>query len=141
MLDLVSKYGRIVKRHLKDEYFVWLTTVDSKGTPQPRPVWFVWEEDAFLIFSQAHAYKIKHLENNPMVSLHFNTEDDHGNQHVIVFTGEAVLDEDAPPAHDVHAYMRKYRAGIAGLKMTPEEFSDEYSRAIRVKPSQVRGWE
>jgi hypothetical protein len=34
MLDLSSKFGRFVKRHLKDEYFVWLTTVDSNGTPQ-----------------------------------------------------------------------------------------------------------
>lgn len=141
MLDLVSKFGRVVKKHLREEYFVWLTTVDAKGTPQPRPVWFIWEADAFLIFSQAHAYKIKHLENNPRVSLHFNTEDDHGDQHVIVFTGEAEIDAAANPAYRVRAYMRKYKNGIASLKMTPEEFSHEYSRAIRIEPSQVRGWE
>jgi hypothetical protein len=37
MLDLTSKFGRVVKRLL----FIWLTTVDAKGKPQPRPVWFI----------------------------------------------------------------------------------------------------
>ncbi|NJC94902.1 MAG: TIGR03667 family PPOX class F420-dependent oxidoreductase [Anaerolineales bacterium] len=141
MFDLNSKFGRVVKRHLKNEYFVWLTTVDSKGTPQPRPVWFIWDEDdTFLIFSQPNAYKIKHLNRNPNVSLHFNTEDEEGDKHVIVFTGVASFDTASPPAHKVPAYIRKYRTGIAGLKMSPEEFSNEYSRAIRIKPTEVRGW-
>jgi PPOX class probable F420-dependent enzyme len=78
MLDLNSKFGRVVKKHLKNEYFIWLTTVDAKGAPQPRPVWFIWEDDSFLIFSQPNAFKVKHLKNNPRVSLHFNTEDEGG---------------------------------------------------------------
>lgn len=141
MLDLDSKFGRVVKRRLKNDYFVWLTTVDAKGTPQPRPVWFIWEDDSFLIFSQVGAYKVRHLKNNSKVSLHFNTADEAGEKHVIVFVGEASFDLNVPPAHKHAAYFRKYKAGIAGLNMTPEEFGNEYSRAIRIKPSEVRGWE
>ena len=73
MLDLSTKFGRIAKKHLKSEYFIWLTTVDSTGTPRPRPVWFIWQDDTVLIFSQAKAFKVKHIKNNPKVSLHFNT--------------------------------------------------------------------
>ncbi len=91
MLDLNSKFGLVVKKHLENEYFIWLTTVDAKGTPQPRPVWFIWEEETFLIFSEPGTYKVKHLENNPKVSLNFNTKDKSGEEHVIVFTGEASL--------------------------------------------------
>jgi len=140
MLDLNSKFGRVVKKHLKNEYFVWLTTVDSKGTPQPRPVWFIWEDDSFLIFSQPSAYKVRHLDNNPKVSLHFNTTDEAGEKDVVVFTGEAVLDKDVPPAYKVKAYLKKYKKGILGLNSTPDEFSKEYSVAIRIKPTEVRGW-
>ena len=68
MLNLNTKFGRVAKKHLKNEYFVWLTTVDSTGTPQPRPVWFIWEKDSFLIFSQEKAYKLKHIRKNPQVS-------------------------------------------------------------------------
>ena len=141
MLDLNSKFGRVIKKHLKNEYFVWLTTVDSKGTPQPRPVWFVWDDNSFLVFSQPNAYKVKHLQNNPKVSLHFNTIDDAGEKHVIIFTGEASFDEKIPPAHKLPAYLKKYKTEITGLKMTPEGFRNEYSRAIRIKPTEVRGWE
>ena len=141
MIDFNTKFGRVAKKHLKDEYFIWLTTVDSTGTPQPRPVWFIWQADSFLIFSQAKAYKISHIKKNPKVALHFNTEDVAGDKHVIVFAGEAAFDEKCPPAHKVSAYIRKYRSGIAGLKMTPEGFSSEYSVALRIKLTELRGWE
>lgn len=140
MLDLNSKFGRVVKKHLKDEYFIWLTTVDAKGAPQPRPVWFVWEDGSFLIFSQPNAFKVRHLKRNPKAALHFNTADEAGEQHVIIFSGEATFDENAPPAHQHRAYMRKYKTGILHLNSTPEEFSREYSTAIRIRPTEVRGW-
>jgi PPOX class probable F420-dependent enzyme len=140
MIDLTSKFGRVVKEHLNNQYVIWLTTVDSNLTPQPRPVWFIWEEDSFLIFSQAKAYKVKHITKNPKVALHFNT-DETGDEHVIIFLGDASIDTNCPPAHQVHAYFEKYKSGIADLNMPPEEFSREYSIAIRIKPTEVRGWE
>lgn len=140
MIDLQSKFGRAVKRLLKNQYVIWLTTVDSNGTPQPRPVWFIWENDSFLIFSKADAHKVKHIAENPNVALHFNT-DDTGDKHVIVFTGRAAIDADCPPAHKVSAYLKKYKSGIIGLNMTPEGFSAEYSTAIRITPANLRGWE
>jgi PPOX class probable F420-dependent enzyme len=140
MIDLNSKFGRAVKKHLKNEYAIWLTTVDSHLTPQPRPVWFIWEDDSILIFSQAKAHKVAHIRKNPMVALHFNT-DDTGDKHVIVFSGEAFIDENSPPAHKIPAYFRKYKSGIAALPMTPEGFSAEYCIAIRIRPTNVRGWE
>ena len=140
MIDLTSTFGRAVRRHLNEQYVIWLTTVDADLTPQPRPVWFVWEEDAFLIFSQAKAHKIKHILQHPSVALHFNT-DESGDRHVIVFTGEASIVEGHPPAHEVPAYFEKYKTGIAELKLTPEEFSREYSRAIKIWPTEMRGWE
>lgn len=140
MIDLDSDFGRAVQQHLTEQYVIWLTTVDSKLTPQPRPVWFIWENESFLIFSQAHAQKVKHILKNPRVALHFNT-DETGDKQVIVFTGEASIDKDSPPAHKVSSYFTKYKDGIAALEMTPEEFSREYSTAIKIKPTEVRGWE
>ena len=139
MIDLTSKFGRKVKRHLKQEYIVWLTTVGSDLSPQPRPVWFIWDGASFLIFSQPHARKVRHITAHPRVSLHFNT-DETGDKDVIVLVGAATIDTTAPPAHHVRAYLRKYRAGIAELGMTPEQFSREYAVAIRVTPATLRGW-
>ena len=141
MLDLTTKFGRFAKKHLKSEYFIWLTTVDSNGAPQPRPVWFIWENDTILIFSQAKAHKVKHIQNNPNVSLHFNTEDNEGEKRLIIFTGRAVIDKDCLPANKIHAYVRKYKSGFVGLKMTAEQFAKEYSVALRITPTNLRAWE
>ena len=140
MIDLNSTFGQAVKIHLKNQYVIWLTTVDSNLTPQPRPVWFIWEDDSFLIFSQAKAYKVAHIKKNPKVALHFNT-DETGDKHVIVFTGEASIDANCPPAHEIPKYFEKYKQGISDLDMTPERFSNEYCIAIRIQPTEIRGWE
>jgi PPOX class probable F420-dependent enzyme len=140
MIDLTTEFGHAVERHLRNEYIIWLTTVDSKLTPQPRPVWFIWEAGSILIFSKPDANKVKHIGQNPRIALHFNT-DETGEKHVIVLTGEASIDVDCPPAHEIQAYLDKYGTGIADLEMTPDGFSAEYSTAIRINPTKLRGWE
>lgn len=141
MIDFNTKFGRFAKKHLKSEYFIWLTTVDSTGTPQPRPVWFIWENDTVLIYSQAKAYKLKHIQNNPNVALHFNSADAQGEKRLIMFTGTAVIDKDAMPTNKLRAYMRKYKSGITNLNMTADQFAKDYSVAIRITPTNLRGWE
>lgn len=139
MSDARTKLERKAKKLVKSEYVIWLTTVDANGIPQPRPVWFVWDEDSFLIFSQPKAHKVKHIKKNGSVALNFNT-DETGDGDVIVYVGMAKLDTATPPANKVAAYLRKYRKGIKELGMTPESFSKDYSVAIRVTPSSLRGW-
>ena len=139
MADNRKKLESKAKRLAKQEYVIWLTTVDSTGTPQPRPVWFIWDKDSFLIFSQPSAHKVAHIKKNPFVSLHFNT-DKTGDQDVIVYVGTATIDKSVKPAQKIPAYFRKYKTGIKEIGMTPEKFGEEYSTAIRVKPSSLRGW-
>lgn len=141
MLEIPAKLRATVRRRLKEEYFVWLTTVGTDLSPQPRPVWFTWDAalGSFLIYSQPHAHKVHHIEKHPHVALHFNA-DATGDNDVLVFIGLAEIDPEAPPGNKVRAYMKKYLEGIAGLNSTPEEFAREYCVAIRVTPTSVRGW-
>jgi PPOX class probable F420-dependent enzyme len=139
MSDPKVKLEIKAKRLIKKEYIIWLTTVDTDLIPQPRPVWFIWDNNSFLIFSQPNAHKIRHIKQNASVSVHFNT-DESGDKDVIVYIGKAVIDPGVTPAHKVPPYFRKYRNGIKELGMTPEKFSSEYSVAIRVTPTSLRGW-
>lgn len=139
MIDKKAKLEGKAHKLIKREYVVWLTTVGSDLAPQPRPVWFIWDKDSFLIFSQPHAHKLKHIQNHPNVSLHFNT-DETGDKDVIVYVGRAQIDSKTPPAHKVRAYLKKYKTGIQDLGSTPEQFSQDYSVAIRVTPTLLRGW-
>jgi PPOX class probable F420-dependent enzyme len=140
MIRFKGAFGRRVRRRLKREKVIWLTTVGRKGTPQPRPVWFVWEErkGTLLLFSQRGTRKLEHLKRNRRVAVQFNTDPD--GDDVVVFTGEARIDRRHRPAHRVPNYVRKYKAGIRNLGMTPEAFAEEYPVPIRVRLLRLRGW-
>ena len=139
MIDFTSDFGKKAKRFIEKEYFIWFTTVGAYLTPQPRPVWFIWDKDSFLIFSKPDAFKVGHVKEHPNVSLHFNT-DDKADEDVIIFLGKAEIDTNISSLHEIPAYLEKYKTGIMDLDMTPESFSDEYSLAIRIKPTKLRGW-
>jgi PPOX class probable F420-dependent enzyme len=137
MADFNSSIGRTVKRRLRQEQIIWLTTVDSHGTPQPRPVWFHWDGQTILIFSQATAAKVRHIARNPRVALNFNTDADGGDVGVLI--GEAQILQDPLPLGRIKAYLRKYKEGIKSLGMTPESLQAAFRVAILVIPQTVRG--
>ncbi len=138
MIDWNEKFARKVGRRLARERVGWLVTVGSDNSPQPRPVWFLWDGETILLFSQAKARKIVHISKNPKVAFLLNTDEE--GSHVVVLLGEAAVDPKSPPADKVPAYFKKFRKGIADLDLTPEEFSREYPVAIRVRLTSLRGW-
>ncbi len=141
MLEIPTKLRATVKRRLKEEYFAWFTTVGGDLSPQPRPVWFIWEAESgsFLIYSQPDARKVAPVRKHPNVAIHFNA-DKLGENGVLVFIGKAEIVPDAPLPNKVRAYIKKYGEGVARLGSTVEEFAHGYSVAIRVTPTSVRGW-
>jgi PPOX class probable F420-dependent enzyme len=138
LIDTTTEFGQRVERRLDGEIVIWLITQGGNGTPQPSPVWFVREGDSVLIYSQRDKPKLRNIAANPTVALNFNATESGGD--VVVFHGDARIDEDAPACADVPAYVEKYREGIAGLGMTPQEFAEEYSAPVRVRLTRLRGF-
>ena len=139
MIDWDSEVGRRALQRIEREEVIWLTTVSSRGVPQPRPVWFVWEAGSFLIYSTPRAWKLKHIAANPNVALHFNT--DATGEDIQVILGNAALDPDEPPADRNAAYVAKYALGIAGLGMDAATYAATFTVALRVIPTRLRGLE
>jgi PPOX class probable F420-dependent enzyme len=138
MLDFTSSIGQRIQLRMQEEETIWLTTVDSSNTPQPRPVWFQWDGETAMIFSQAGAAKVRHIARNPRVALNFNTDEDGGDVGVLI--GEARILSGAPPATRLQAYLKKYTAGIQDIGLTPESMQAEYSVVILVTPTALRGF-
>jgi len=136
MIDLTTKLGVQAAKRLQQDDIIWLTTVSHDGTPQPNPVWFYWDGQAILIYSQPTSHKLKNISRNPKVSLNFQADDEGGD--VIVFTGNASIDR-KPPSHDSR-YLEKYRSHIPKIGLTPETFAASYSILIRVSPVSLRGF-
>lgn len=136
--DPATPFGERVARRLRDEKIIWLTTTGADGTPQPAPVWFLWEGETFLIYSLASAKRLAHIERNPRVALNFDGDGSGGD--IIVFTGEARRAADAAPADQNPPYAEKYRDLIAEEFQTAENFAAQYPLALRVTPTKARGY-
>jgi PPOX class probable F420-dependent enzyme len=123
------------EKHLRDDQIVWLTTVTPSGRPAPRPVWFLWDGTAVIIYSLPGGAKLKHIAANDQVSLHFNSTPGGGD--VVVISGRAEVVSEAPPPSAVPGLLDKYLGTIKAMGYSPEWY-DSYNTAIRVTPD--RAW-
>lgn len=138
MIDFTTPLGQRIERRLHEEQIIWLTTVDSRATPQPRPVWFHWDGENVLILSQPDAAKVRHIKHNPRVALNFNTDAAGGDVSVLI--GQARILQEPLDPDLLAAYLAKYDQGIKDLGMTPEAMYSEYHVALLVKLEILRGF-
>ena len=130
MLEITSELGA----RLKQEEIIWFTTVSPSGRPLPNPVWFDWDGEAIIVYSQPESQRVRNIQRNPNVALHLQGVDGSGNN-VVIIQGEAVLrpDNRVIPTR----YWDKYSKFLQ--EMTAEEMILAYSVEIRVRPLRVRG--
>jgi PPOX class probable F420-dependent enzyme len=135
-----SAFGERVKQRLREETLVWFTTTSADGTPQPNPVWFLYEpdRDAALIYNATNAKRLDHVAVRPRVSLNFEA-DEHGGD-VVVIAGVAEQALDAPANKDHADYVAKYAEAIARIGSDPEKFARDYSVPLRIRFTKVRGF-
>ena len=132
-----TEFGARVARRLQEEAVIWLVTLRADLTPQPSPVWFYWDGESFLIYSQPDKPKLRNIRLNPVVALHLDSNGKGGD--IVIFTGEARIDPDTAPSNRVDGYLHKYREEITDLGFTLKEFAESYSVPIRVQPTNLRG--
>jgi PPOX class probable F420-dependent enzyme len=138
VLDPSSKGHAHAERRLRSEAVAWLTTVRADGQAQASPVWFLWDGETFLLYSQPDAQKVRNLAANPKVALHLG--DDGSGGDVVSLEGTATVEPGTPRADRVDGYLAKYQAAIEALGYEPGPFARTYSLAIRVRPTRVRVW-
>src|SRR5262245_25255265 len=112
-----TPFGERVERRLREEPVIWMTTVGADGTPQPNPVWFLWDGGSVLVYSLPDAARLPHIRRNPRVALHFDGNGRGGD--IVVLVGDARISQDDPPADHLPVYIEKYRDFIARSFGTP----------------------
>lgn len=137
-IDTSTAFGARIERQLTDEQVIWLTTVGKSGTPQPNPVWFVWNGSEILVFSQPNQAKVHNVTGQPRVAVNFNAT--HGGGDVGVLTGEAHLDSKPATEEELTVYNTKYAGGMSGLNISSADFHRDYSVLIRITPDKLRGF-
>ena len=95
MIDFSTDLGKRAKERLEREIVGWLITVGSDGTPQPSPIWYLWEADTVLIYSQPNTPKVRNIERHPQASFHLEGDNKGGNIIIEVEDDGRGLDKDA----------------------------------------------
>ncbi len=94
-IDFSSEGGKRALERLEHEQVIWLTTVSSKGKPQSSPVWFLWRDETFVIYSQPDMPKLKAIRRNSHVSLHLNSSET--GEDIVILEGTAqIVGENSP---------------------------------------------
>lgn len=132
-----TTFGRRVRERLSAEIVLWLTTVGADCTPQPNPVWFLWEDDdSILVYNRADANRLTHIQTRPRVSLNFDGNGRGGD--IVVLTGTAELINEFPAASEYKPYADKYAEEINRAFGTAENFAAKYPVAMRIRVARVR---
>ncbi len=138
--DPATPAGKSVALRLHNEPFVWLTTVDKEGVPQPLAVTFLWDEvhGTFLTYSlpESERGRLAHIRENPNVALHFEG----GGGDYIIITGKAWVSGDDPPADQIPAWIEKYQdlyPQLLGMTLT-QVARTSATIPVRIRPLTLR---
>lgn len=133
MIDRSTPAGAKAARLLADGVVLWMTTVRADGQPQASPVWFVIDDDEFLVYTMP-TQRVRNIGSGAKVAL--NLDSNEGSD-VVTIEGTARIVE-GPSCVDHAGYMAKYRSRIEQMGSTPAEFARAYSIPIRVTPTRWR---
>jgi len=137
VIDESTEFGARVAQHLREEMVVWLTTVTPAGAPLPRPVGFLWDGgEVVSMYSQPGA-RVRNIAANPKVTLNFDG-DGHGGD-IVVLSGIAQVDPDAPAADANPAHLEKYAGQIEQFGMTPASYAARFSVPVRIRLTHLDG--
>lgn len=133
LLDLTKERDAHIQQRLQHDVIVWLTSVRPDGRPHAVAVWYLWDGEAFLIFSRPNNQKVRNLQQNANVVL--AVDNTHTGDDPITIEGTATLLEPGTVGTDLPAYVEKYGERIKGIGFTPESMAAAYSQPIRIVPT------
>ena len=135
LLDPTRPEDQHIAERLRDNLIVWLTTVRPDGRPHMAAVWFLWEGDTMLIFSQPNQ-KVRNLRANPSVALAL--DDTKTGDDVITIEGQAELLPAGAVTPELPDYAAKYAAQLAEMQWDAAAMAQSYSQAMRITPTRFR---
>ncbi|HEX6194705.1 MAG TPA: TIGR03667 family PPOX class F420-dependent oxidoreductase [Jiangellaceae bacterium] len=141
MVDLIpdTAFGRRARERLQTEKVIWLTTVGQDGTPQPNPVWFIWDGGAEIItYNLPDSHRLAHIARRPHVSLNFDS--DGAGMDIVVLRGVAERVDDVPPPDESADYTAKYGTDMIRISGSAAAFAASYSAPVRITIDRIRGY-
>ncbi|MGN6205082.1 pyridoxamine 5'-phosphate oxidase family protein [Humibacter sp.] len=132
-----ERHAKAIAR-LRAERIGWLGTIGRDGYPHAVPVWFLWHDDAIIVFNQPGSAKVKNLRENPRAFFHLEAGADTAQVHVL--QGDAEVSD--TPAKDwattlTTPFLEKYALDLQYLGQTLEELWSGYSVVTILRPRRL----
>ena len=113
-----------------------LGTTNRDGTPHIAPVWYRFEDGAFLVLTERGSRKHRNIERDPRVA--FCIDDEHPPYHTVLVNGRVTV-EDAPGREWREALAIHYLGDAAGKRYIAENMHPN-NIMLRIVPEKVSGW-
>ena len=136
LLDLNQARDAHIDHRLRTEPIIWLSTVRPDGRPHLVPVWYLWDRQTILFFSQPRAQKVRNLLHRNQVVLALNADDE--GEDVVIVEGEATLLPAGTVDATLPAFVAKYARLMARIGTSPAAMAASYTQAIQVTPRRFR---
>ena len=138
MLDLQQTKDAHIDQRLRKELIIWLSSVKANGRPHLVPVWFLWDGQTILIFSQPSNQKMRNLKHNPHVMLALEALN--GGEDIVMIEGDATIEQSAPDQQTLADYNAKYGEEMQAMNTDLEKMRKDYSEVIRIRPTKFISW-
>ena len=124
------------RRFVEKPRIARLATVGRDGAPLVTPVWYAFDDGAFLVLTDAGSQKHRNVERDPRVELCI--DDERPPYHTVLVRGRATVEPARGPEWRLSLAVR-YLGEAGGLRYVTEN-PPRAEVLLRITPERVRGW-
>ena len=124
-------------RHVQKPYIATLATVGPGGAPHLAPVWFRYEDGAFLVLTDHGSQKHRNIERDPRVALCIDDRE-RPPYHTVIVHGLAGVE--APRGPEWRLALAVHYLGEERGRRYVETTPPGDAVLIRITPEKIVGW-
>lgn len=137
----MSMLNDSIREFLNGRHYATLATQNEDGSIHLTPVWYLFEDERFLISSGSYARKYKNILERPGVSIMVDSRGSQGSEQWVSVTGNAEIIE-GEESQEIHAkILKRYLTDTAlADPVVGGGFTAIGELSISVRPETVKSW-
>jgi PPOX class probable F420-dependent enzyme len=126
-------------KQVQKPYIATLATVRADGSPHTAPVWYVYEDGAFLVLTERASQKARNIARDPRVELCIDDRE-RAPYHTVIVRGRATLQPYPGDAWRLALAVRYLGAGRGQRYVDSTAVTAANEVLVRIEPEQIVGW-